>query len=351
MRLIWLVMAASPLLGAGDGFVGRDVCASCHAQQAATHAKSGHAHALRPAAEHPLAAEFQGRLARGRYQYRFDVVEGRPTAVVTAGDEALRVVLDWAFGAGEQAVTFVSQLDEDAYVEIAASYYPAGGAIDLTPGHQTLRPNGLAEALGVHHRTFSPEAEILRCFRCHATGPLALDEEFAVQPAELGVECESCHGPGEAHVAAVRAGEIERAAQLVRQPGKMPPAEQLAFCGRCHRPPASDGERIDWSDPWNVRHQPVYLSRSPCFAGGALDCLTCHEAHQPLRRDADGWYAARCGGCHSAETHPPAAVCRASKQSCIDCHMPRVAPHPRLAFHNHWIGVFDAGRPLRPRAR
>jgi hypothetical protein len=106
---------------------------------------------------------------------------------------------------------------------------------------------------------------------------------------------------------------------------------------------------IDWSDPWNVRHQPVYLTRSACFqeSAGGLSCQGCHDPHEALRRNDTAFYNEKCVACHSVENHPPAVVCR-SEPGCVSCHMPAVQPQPELAFHNHWIGVYAKGDALRP---
>ena len=46
-----------------------------------------------------------------------------------------------------------------------------------------------ARRAGVMYKTFSPEAEIMRCFRCHSTGPLELGDGLSIEPSETGVQC------------------------------------------------------------------------------------------------------------------------------------------------------------------
>jgi hypothetical protein len=283
------------------------------------------------------------------FRYAIERGGGKLLLHVRQGETARQQVIDWAFGAGQQAVTFVSRLDDDNYVELRTSFYPEA-RLALTPGHQNQHPASVGEALGVRYKTFSPRSEIMSCFGCHSTGNLSLGEAFEIQPSELGVRCESCHGPGKKHAGLMAKGEVASARQAIGNPARLEAGALMTFCGQCHRPPASEGVAIDWSDPWNVRHQPVYLTQSACFreASGALTCMGCHDPHEALRRNDAAYYNEKCAACHNAADRPPAEVCGA-KPGCVSCHMPVVKPQPELAFHNHWIGVYASGDALRPR--
>ena len=274
-------------------FAGSKACAGCHAAQYRTQSKSGHAHAL---------------------------------ALAPAGSPG-----HWAFGAGAKAITYVSQADEDWYVEHGMSYYPAKKAMAATPGH--------ANGGDLRFRTFDPVASVLRCFRCHSTGPLSLGQGHSIQPAEPGVHCESCHGDGAAHV------KSNGAAGTIFNPKRLSAAELNQYCGTCHRKPPEVGEESDWSNAWNVRHQPTYLDRAACFrkSKGALSCLTCHDPHASLSQTAAD-YDKRCSGCHRTVKHRTAT----SGQSCVGCHMPQVTTSAQLQFTNHWIGIYAKGNRLMP---
>jgi Zn finger protein HypA/HybF involved in hydrogenase expression len=353
-RVCASVLLAATLLSsdaaADDAFLGAGACRACHPGQFASQSRSGHAGSLVPSSEHPLASRItaSGALLLNGFRYSY-VRQGRALALeVRKGGEVRRQVADWAFGAADQAVTFVSRLDEDTYVELRASYYAALNGVGLTPGHQNHHPADLSAALGIRYRTFSPRSEILSCFGCHSTGTLSLGSEMEIRPQELGVRCEACHGPGRKHAELAAQKQIDGARRAIGNPARLAASELMRFCGECHRPPASEGAAIDWSDAWNVRHQPVYLAESACFQRSAgLSCMHCHDPHRPLRRADTAYYNARCASCHSAGALPPADVCRA-EPGCASCHMPAVQPQPGLTFHNHWIGVYRGGDPLRP---
>lgn len=193
----------------------------------------------------------------------------------------------------------------------------------LTPGHTS--------DAGVRYRTFDPDAAILRCFQCHSTGPLRIEAGAAIQPFEPGVRCETCHGPGEAHA---------KSKGTIRNPKRMNGAEVNEFCGACHRKVSGGAEEFtDWSDAWNVRHQPLYLAQSRCFlkSAGKLSCFTCHAPHESAVKPA-------CKSCHADVRHKSAIA----NQTCTSCHMPAVKLNDNLQFANHWIGVFRRGEVLRP---
>lgn len=284
----FLLFLALARITAGQ-YVSSDVCRSCHPAEYAGHAGSGHARALAVS------------------------VPPQPG--------------EWAFGAGLQAKTFVSRIDEDTYLEHGLSWYAVTRSMALTPGHRSPE--------GEKYRTFHPNTAIFRCFQCHSTGPLRLGPGSRIQPFEEGVQCEACHGPGKEHIASGRA---------MRNPRKMTAAEVNESCGACHRKPAAAGDDTDWTNPWNTRHQPLYLAESACFrkSGGRLSCLTCHPPHRPLSRVAAN-YDAACSQCHPKPRHK---VQR--RGACVSCHMPAVSPSSLLHFANHWIGVYAAGKPLRP---
>ena len=357
MSRLWTAVLLLPIIAAAQapaddaGYVGATACSGCHPKQFEAQGRSAHAGALSPAASHPLAQQFSATATArdGDWSYRFGLNDPPALQVeVRSADDVRRQPVTWAFGSGYQAVTFVSHLNANEYLEHHLSYYSRNAQLGLTPGHYEQPINTLEQSLGVRYRTFSPQSEIMRCFRCHSTGPLQLTGDFALQPSELGVRCESCHGPGADHAAKAAAGDAPAARGAIGNPARLDANSLMSFCGQCHRPPTT--EAVDWQDPWNVRHQPVYITQSACFreSPAGLTCMTCHDPHEPIRRDDPAYYDARCAQCHSTEQRPPSEACR-SEKGCASCHMPSVSPQSALTFHNHWIGIYGADllRPLR----
>lgn len=354
--------AQNPLPGA---YIGAAACAQCHAERVAQQRVTGHAQALAPAADHPLATAFTPQTILTRPpNFRFQFLSLKQLQVrASDGENTIELPVEWAFGAGAQAVTFVTRVNEQWYLEHYFSYYSGLGSFAPTPGQDAIRPSSLVSAVGLLYKAMDPNTGIVGCFECHSTGPVITGPEV-IRPRETGVRCEACHGPGSAHVRAAREGRSEEIRKAIQNPGRLPASQLNVFCGRCHRLPAAKGTVIDWNYAWNIRHQPVYFSQSACFrkSQGALTCLTCHNPHEPLRSGDSAFYNQRCLDCHkhsggelqiraAVKASPPRPVCEArDPANCIDCHMPRVSPQAGLRFTNHWIGVYAEGAKLKPRS-
>jgi Flp pilus assembly protein TadD len=243
-------------------------------------------------------------------------------------------LLEWAFGSGVRGITPVGSIG-GSYFEHRISWYTVGDRAGLTMGHKADPPDDVVAALGAKQ----PAETIFRCFNCHATGSKTGPDVSELQP---GVQCERCHGPGEAHVRAPSAKTIEN-------PGRLSPRALVEACGQCHRLPPSG---VD--DRESIRFAPVGLMGSRCFReSGKLSCLTCHDPHSDVNHDA-AYYVNKCLECHAGST--PAVNCpRATRDNCLPCHMPKANTAPLLTFTDHRIRishlvasrVWQAGNPAK----
>jgi hypothetical protein len=291
-RALLVVALATHAAGAVD-YVGAGVCKTCHAAEFEPQSRTGHARALARSAA------------------------GQPG--------------EWAFGAGVQAITFVSRLDRDRYLEHGESWYRALDGYGVTPGHR--------DSKGIAFRIFDPAALIFRCFGCHSTGPVTQDEtDEHIVPHELGVRCEVCHGPGGLHAQ-------DPARNRMHNPAAAG-AQQLGdFCGKCHRLTLETGkEAFDLHDPRNARNEPLLLAASACFrrTKGGISCVACHSPHESLSTNSAA-YDKVCHNCHAAPRHSHAV----GEQACVACHMPAVR-FENLAYRNHRIAAYTPADPMTP---
>lgn len=241
------------------------------------------------------------------------------------------------------------------------------------------------------------------CISCHATGgqprPNYQTGTLNTRVGELGIACESCHGPAERHVA-VNQDPIRRNLNwhgdkpdpTIVNPETLPSKRSAEVCGQCHsikwipnqrnwhqfgfgyRP----GQVLD-SDAPVVRptrlqeqtwlHEPLKgnqtflqdrfwsdgmvrvagrefngLVESPCFQRGELSCLSCHSMHQS---NPDDQLAVNmesneaCLQCHedfrsSIEQHTHHKA-SSSGSLCYNCHMPHTTYGLLKAIRSHQI--------------
>jgi len=148
------------------------------------------------------------------------------------------------------------------------------------------------------------------CITCHDAEAAALKGTKHAQAkdprtpaANLG--CESCHGPGQAHVDDDNAGHIKKMKE-------MKPAEISETCLTCH----NRGVHAAWDGSAHERRN--------------LTCTTCHSVHNPKSPEhqlVQPTQAQVCVTCHRlqvakterAVAHMPV---REGKLSCSSCHNP-----------------------------
>lgn len=228
--------------------------------------------------------------------------------------------------------------------------YPAARTWDLSPTYDQLHWH--------FERPIPGE-----CMFCHVNFaerlPMTLNHYREPVVRGYAVGCERCHGPGELHVAQRKSGPTMagRDATIVN-PRDLPNSLREDVCHQCHlqgsqrvmRPGRSEFDfrpgmplhlfrsifvpPSDRADPLKAITTVEQMGMSRCFqksAGGAapMGCISCHDPHRlPTASERVGYYRDRCLQCHSERG------CRLDRRerraanannSCIDCHMPRVA--------------------------
>jgi hypothetical protein len=309
------------LLAMAAPFTGAQACAKCHPAQFQAQSSSRHALALRPAGKTNLVELLNARPLRERsgVEYSYSATANGVRVSITQGRSQTNALLEWAFGAGAQAITPVGR-HNGRYFEHRISWYREPGHAARTLGHLAAPSAGPIEALGIPQS----DATITRCFQCHATAVGPGPDLSVMQP---GVTCERCHGPGRAHVENPSTANITRLSRLSA-------AKAVEFCAGCHRSDAA------LSDPATVRFQPVGLAASRCFKqSGALSCTTCHDPHSDVSTDSS-FYVQRCLGCHESSNTPARNCRRGERSDCLPCHMKRQTPFEFLTFTDHRIRVY-----------
>lgn len=192
-------------------------------------------------------------------------------------------------------------------------------------------------------------AETRSCFACHSTAAIH-DGQLQIERLAPGVNCEACHGPGEKHVAGMRAGSFQE--KQILNPKTLSTEEMSDFCGSCHR----TWEEVSLMRIFNinnVRFQPYRLTNSRCYdpVDRRISCTACHNPHEDPKHEAV-FYDAKCIACHDRDRKGApsgnriAAICKIGKQQCVTCHMPKYdIPGTHFKFTDHQIRVAKAGSP------
>jgi tetratricopeptide (TPR) repeat protein len=266
--------------------------------------------------------------------------------------------MDYWFGSGKHARSYISRTQNNELIELPLTWYAEGkGYWAMSPGYDRADHAGFSRKL------------TYRCMSCH-NGFIELPnptwETGTRFPAQLpaGIDCQRCHGPGQAHVVAARNGfSPEQIRQTIVNPARLTPERQIEACLQCHletttlRLPASllragrevfsyrPGEPLaDYilhfdratksAERFEFTSAAYRLRQSACFktSGGqankSLTCTTCHNPHEPSDTPpAQQRYLTACLNCHQPALNKLIAAGKhTSEQNCASCHLPKRRP-------------------------
>jgi hypothetical protein len=332
---------------AGIRYMGNEVCAQCHTDKARTQPANSMVRAAETGNDCSILKTHQNlTFKNGSYLYRIEHKGTQNLYTVSDGEHELSAPILFCFGQGKVGQTYIIEYGGTLY-ESRVSYYQQVENLDFTILHPHSTPASLEDALG---RPLTKEAA-RGCFSCHTTGAIQ-NTQLQINHLIPGVACEGCHGPGEKHVAAMKARDVKNL--QIFNPATMD-SDDLGqeFCGACHRGfeqilglPGLDGIN-------NVRYQPYRIFNSPGHKGDErISCTACHNPHDRLERD-EAFYDAKCLACHRTKIEEArtaarsAPACPVSNTQCVTCHMQKVElPGAHATFTDHWIRVVRANQPI-----
>ncbi|HEX6045086.1 MAG TPA: multiheme c-type cytochrome [Pyrinomonadaceae bacterium] len=323
-------------------FLGDQACNECHKKYVANYAPTGMSMAMENIATSKVLGDNpQLSMRNGPYSYTIKRNGKESIYSVTDGKDTITMPILYAFGQGKMGQTYMVERDGKFY-ESLVSYYNETKALDFTIGAPRNVPASLNDAVG---RVLS-DREVSDCFSCHATAALN-GSQLRLDKFVHGVRCESCHGPGGKHVAAIKEGEP--GSRLIFNPGRLSGDELTQqFCASCHRG-ADEFSLLKSLEINNVRFQPYRIFHSKCYSDEkAISCIACHNPHEQVKADP-AFYDSKCLACHSLKGKPAKAEskgtsCPVADKDCTSCHMPKVevkAAH--FNFTDHYIRVVRAG--------
>lgn len=314
---------------ASPAYVGTQVCAQCHVDEMADWKTSHHAKAWTEPSETTVEADFDnssfthnGRTSRffkkdGSYFVETSDVVNRPKVlkiVGVAGFTPLQQYLVETDGGRLQSLDIVWDVMKKEWYHL----YP----------EQLLPPEDAFHWTGLYKNWNG------RCAECHATdyqkNYSPRTRTYSSTQSEIGVGCEACHGPGEAHVVWAEGGMPTAQSPF---PGTDDKGLLLSFadgsaetemqqCAGCHsrREPFGEGNPLPgtpYHDSYRLSllreglYHPdgqildevyVYGSflQSKMYAKG-VTCSDCHDPHgTTLKAEGNGI----CTQCHSPAGNP-----------------------------------------------
>jgi hypothetical protein len=182
----WVILLIVPGIAyaAEPGYVDPATCRPCHAQIFESYQKTGMGRSLAKVSTVPPLKEFPHQPSARSYS----IVEREGIPYLrrsqTGGANVVEKRIDYAIGSGSHSKTYLHRDEKGRLIELPVSWYSErGGYWGMSPGYD--RPD---------HSDFRREVSD-SCLFCHNGYPSQTNGGLA-----LGIDCQRCHGPGEAHV-------------------------------------------------------------------------------------------------------------------------------------------------------
>ncbi|MGA8810029.1 MAG: cytochrome c3 family protein [Thermoanaerobaculia bacterium] len=347
MRVLLFVsaIALTPTLRASD-YVADSACGSCHQTKYASYQGVGMAQSMRRPRADVLIEDFRhARFFHKPSQSWFEMVwnDGkllfRRWQIDASGRHINEIEqqVDWIVGSGYRSRVYLYRTPSGGLFQLPVAWYSQEKAWGMAPGYDRADHDGITRSVR------------RECLFCHDAYPdVAADTHWSPQrfPAAMpeGTGCQRCHGPGAKHVDAAMAGDGNAAVRAaIVNPARLPPALRDSVCFQCHLQPAvamigprrfergdfsfRPGEalsdymlHVDIDEPgrpreqrFEINHHAYRLRQSLCYIKGGITCSTCHDPHQPLKKDPRlANIVSICLGCHTRHT---------ASNDCVRCHM------------------------------
>jgi predicted CXXCH cytochrome family protein len=396
------------------GYIGSDACRECHKDEHGSWHQSYHRTMTQRMTPEAVLGRFDGAEVRsGGYRYRL-TKEG--DTYFSEGPDPDQLMY-WVQGKKQAPPANLPRVKLPVVMATGSHHYqtywvpsPAHPGILQTLPVVFLRETGQwapREAAFLHGPDDSERFVTQwnhHCILCHSTGGNpGLEEKtgaLRTQVAELGISCESCHGPAKEHVNLRRSlaagAKVER--DPIVNPSRLDSKRSSEVCGQCHgvflhkdefgfefakkgnlfrpgeelertryypRHPRPGAPAAAWAD---LRRNPSFfrnrwwtdgqmlaggreftaMRESACYEKGQMSCISCHSMHSSdpddqLRRDRPGSTA--CVECHrepkyntelASHTHH---ALDSTGSDCRNCHMPHTSYALFKAIRNHQIST------------
>jgi predicted CXXCH cytochrome family protein len=353
------------------GYIGMETCQTCHANVHETFIKTGMGQSFGEANRAKSIAEIKGDSvlydAYKDFYYR-PFWEGDSLYLqeyrLRDGDTVHNLIqkIDFVIGSGQHTNSHLYS-HQNYLFQSPFTWYAQKGKLDFPPGFENGNNTRFSRPIG------------LECMSCHNAMPVDFVKGSTNKFAKIdgGINCERCHGPGEAHYKKIMAGNITDTAveadRSIVNPKRLSAQLQFEMCQRCHlqgnavlkpnmsffdfKPgmlladvmavflPRYEGGEDDFimaSHADRFKQSACYINNSEAFT-----CTSCHNPHISVKETNLKSFNKTCQSCHG---DAPNFECSASSEdliaqnyNCVVCHMPPSSSIdiPHVTVHDHYI--------------
>jgi tetratricopeptide (TPR) repeat protein len=335
-----------------EEYAGSVSCRSCHEKFYKLWALSHHGLAMQPYTPEFARANLTPQAEDtkvGKYRYRADIESSR---VIENGPGGQKTHPIAHVMGGKNVYYFLTPMDRGRLQTLPVAYDvqakqwfdTAASGVRHFPGAEADEPVHWTDPL----YTFNTS-----CYNCHVSQlsrnyDLTTDT-YHTEWSEPGINCETCHGPGQDHVRVCQdASEGKPPKDLKIIVTKAFTAEQInSMCNSCHAKmsPVSSSFRpgedyFEHFDLTTLEHPDFYPDGrdlgenytmtgwriSPCAKSGKLDCMHCHTSSGRYRFEESSKANNACLPCHRERvekvTEHTYHTVETEGSRCIACHMP-----------------------------
>ncbi|MEW6584212.1 MAG: tetratricopeptide repeat protein [Nitrospirota bacterium] len=333
------------------GYAGSVSCRECHEKFYELWSTSHHGLTMQPYtkafAEKNITPQTEDITVKNK-SYRFDIKKGEVSGKFKRRNK--RYVVKYVLG-GKYVYFFLTPMDRGRLQVLPVSYdvrkkewYDTTASFIRHFVDTTDRPVDWKDSM----MTFNTA-----CYGCHvsqlSTNYDPETDSYRSIWAEPGINCETCHGPGQEHnriAEATLKGKPLKESKIISTK-KMTPEGRDHMCATCHAKAGPitasfiiGDEYFDHFDLITLENPDFYPDgrdlgenytytlylMSPCVRAGKLECMHCHTSSGRYRFKNEKFNNA-CMPCHEKYVKDPASHTHHKPDSegdkCVACHMPK----------------------------
>ena len=335
------------------GYAGSVSCRECHEKFYHLWSTSMHGLAMQPYTPEFARAKLapqQNVITINKIKYLADINEG--VVLETGPKGKKKYPIEHVLG-GKNVYYFLTLLEKGRLQTLPVAYDvnkkewfdTAASGIRHFPGYEGEEP--------VYWKEW-PYTFNTACYSCHvsqlSTNYDSKTDTYKTVWAEPGINCETCHGPGDEHNKIAKEtpkGQPLKEVKIISTK-TMTTEQRNHLCASCHAKATapltasySPGEKffdhydlvtLDnpdyYPDGRDLGENYTYTSwmMSPCVKSGKLDCMHCHTSSGRYRFKEEGKANEACMPCHPEQVNNPTVHTHHQSDSpgnrCISCHMP-----------------------------